>query len=99
MPALTRASVVCRGSNHLEAGAGDQTVMMNIAQGNYHAVSGTAQRVWELLAVPISIGSIVDLLVVEYDVAPDVCEKDVVSFVSTLMDHGLVAERTDCKGP
>lgn len=67
----------------------DQTVMMSIPRGKYFALDGTGQRIWDLLAEPVSIAGIVERLVEDYDVEPDECEREVIAFVGKLMENGL----------
>ena len=86
-------TIIMRGSEHVEAEMGGQTVMMSIARGKYYALEGTAQRIWELVSEPISVAEVVDRLVEEYDVDRDRCAAEVTTFVGELMENGLVVER------
>ncbi|HUF87243.1 MAG TPA: lasso peptide biosynthesis PqqD family chaperone [Thermohalobaculum sp.] len=86
-------TVVVRGSEHVEAEMGGQTVMMSIARGKYFALDGTARRIWELVAEPASVAEIVDRLVAEYEVDRERCTAEVMAFVRELLDNGLIVER------
>lgn len=84
---------VVRGSEHVEAEMGGQTVMMSIARGRYFALEGTAQRIWQLMAEPVAVGEIVDRLVEEYDIDRATCEAEVSAFLAELIENGLAEAR------
>lgn len=86
-------TVIARGADHVEAQMGGQTVMMSIQRGKYFALEGTAQRIWELTAEPVTVGQIVDRLVAEYEVERAQCAAEVVAFVEQLLENGLTVER------
>lgn len=86
-------TVIARGADHVEAQMGGQTVMMSIRRGKYFALEGTAQRIWELMAEPVTVGEIVERLVEEYDVERTQCAAEVLAFVEQLCENGLTVER------
>ena len=95
MAELSQASIIARGSDFVATKVGDQTMMMSISAGKYFAVAETAQRIWELLDQPRSIGDIVAVLTQEYDVAQPECLAQVTAFARDLHDHGLIIETPD----
>lgn len=70
-----------------------EAVILNLATGRYFGLNGVATRAWLLLAQGLSVGEAVRRLGEEYDVAADVLERDVIGWVETLLDRGLVTER------
>jgi hypothetical protein len=68
----------------------EQTVMMDIEQGSYFGLNRTGSRIWSLLAEPITIGDLCDRLLEEFDVPRERCEQQVVGFLESLIDRGLV---------
>lgn len=70
-----------------------EAVILNLATGRYFGLNGVATRAWLLLAQGLSVGEAVRRLGDEYDVAADVLERDVIGWVETLLDRGLVTER------
>lgn len=93
MADITLDTVVSRGAEHVEAQMAGQTVMMSIPRGKYFAVEGTGQRIWELMAEPVTVGEIVDRLVEEYDVDRDRCAGEVINFLGELLQNGLTLEQ------
>lgn len=93
MSTIRLESIIERGTDHVEAQMGGQTVMMDIAQGKYFALETTAQRIWELMAEPVRVGDIVDALVEEYDIDRAGCESEVMGFLRELDASGLLVEK------
>ena len=99
MPDLTTDTVIRRGSDHVETRVGDQTMMMSIAQGKYYALEATAQRIWELIEQPRSIGEITDRLASEFEVERERCAAEVRAFVDQLIRNGLAVRADDAHRP
>ena len=68
----------------------EQTVMMDILRGSYFGLNRTGSRIWSLLAEPITIGDLCDRLLEEFDAPREQCEQQVVGFLESLIDRGLV---------
>ena len=84
-------TVYRRKGDWLTAKVGDQLVMMSVQQGRYVGLSEVGARIWEILESPKDIDQLCDLLVAEFDVAPDVCRAEVVAFLDELGKHDAVS--------
>jgi hypothetical protein len=73
-------------STHLD----QETVLMSIDAGAYYGMEGTAQSIWEKLAVPITFSALVDALVEEYEVPHDTCAADLQGFLAEMEREGLL---------
>ena len=91
---LTADTIVRRGENHVETEVADQTMMMNIDKGKYYALEGTAKLIWGQLEAPTKIEDLISKMVEVYDVEPDQCRSDVLSFLNELMENDLVVAET-----
>ncbi len=80
------------GSEHIATSIGEETAIMSIARSRYYAVGAVAGRIWELLGNPVTPREIVAILVDEYDIGEEQCLNEVGSFVSELIEEGLVVE-------
>ena len=65
-------------------------VMMSVARGNCYALDKSAARIWQFLASPISVAGLCSALGHEYDVEPEDCRRDVLSFLEQLRHENLV---------
>jgi coenzyme PQQ synthesis protein D (PqqD) len=52
-------------------------------------------RVWELLGAPTTAGRIADAIAAEFDVSAQDAASDVVEFLETLGDRGLIQQVTE----
>jgi hypothetical protein len=94
-PTLGPQMRVRRVTDLLETEIEDEKVMMDIDQGRYYGLNGTGTRIWPLLAEPVLIRDLCDRLAAEFDVPAEQCERDVVGFLSDLLDRGLLQVVTD----
>jgi hypothetical protein len=58
--------------------------------GQGHCMDPVGLAIWENLAEPRSIGSLCDLLCGRYDVERAECEREVLEFISDLLDKEMV---------
>jgi hypothetical protein len=70
---------------------GDETVMLDLANGMYFSLDAIGARIWQLLGEGRTLAEICAAITVEYEVARDVIERDVLNLVEELAAHGLLA--------
>ncbi len=70
----------------------DEIVMVDIEKGSYFSLNAVATRVWELLDEPLTLASLCDRLLTEYDVNPEECRADVAEHLTQMQTLGLVRE-------
>lgn len=69
----------------------DRTVvMMSVDQGMYFGLEGVGPRVWSLLEQPRSVRQLCDALMNEFEVTPEVCRREVGTFLEELRRAQLV---------
>ncbi len=66
-------------------------VMMDLEKGQYFALNSVASRIWEEIQSPVKLSSVVDILLQEYEVDRETCEKSVIEFVEGLNSAGLLS--------
>lgn len=74
----------------LSAPSGDGLAMMNVETGKYLMLDQIGAVIWEALARPIRITDLVDDLHAKFEVGREQCEADVMTFLRTLHDKGLL---------
>ncbi|NBD26350.1 lasso peptide biosynthesis PqqD family chaperone [Paenibacillus glycinis] len=70
-----------------------EKVMFSVNSGKYFNLGAVGGRVWELIASPIPVSSLVDELVSEYDVDRSACEEQVAAFLKNLQEEALIEVR------
>jgi len=66
-----------------------ESVLLNLETGMYYGLDAVGTRAWQLAAVDGSLRAVRDALVEEYDAAPDVIERDLLSLADALVGKGL----------
>jgi hypothetical protein len=67
-----------------------ETVLMSIDAGAYYGMEGVARSIWESLATPLTFAALVDRMVREYKVAPEICSADLEAFLTEMEREGLL---------
>ena len=87
---LSLSSTIRRNPDLLHATAGDDILMMSVEAGAYYGLEEVGARIWRLIADPITVQQMCACLTVEYDVASEVCEADVLGFLAHLAEHHII---------
>jgi hypothetical protein len=90
---LTLDCIVQRHPDIIGAEAGQDLVMVSIANGLYYGVSDVAREIWEAIEQPKKIFDLVNDLSATYNVNRAVCEEETLSFLENLRaEHLLQAQ-------
>lgn len=63
-----------------------EKVMVDFESGKYFLIKGVGNDIWEMIQNEITVGEIIDKLLAEYDVTPEVCETSVIEFLTKLAE-------------
>jgi hypothetical protein len=69
---------------------GGEKVMLSISNGKYYNLGEIGGRIWDGINKPVQINQLVSLLSEEYEVDPIECEKEVITFLETLLQEGII---------
>ena len=83
-------TVVTRSEEPVAVEVDRKVVMMSVDQGMYFGLEGTGPRIWALLEQPHSVRQLCDALLREFTVDPEVCRREVVTFLEELRGAQLV---------
>jgi hypothetical protein len=84
---------ITRNREILTAEIDDALLMLSIEKGQYYGVKGVGPRIWELLAEPMTPTALVEQLVAEYEVEPEVCAEQVARFLDGMRTRGLLLDQ------
>ena len=68
----------------------DLVVMMDVDEGCYFELDAIGARIWAAIESGVSVAAICDALQEEYEVALEVCHRDVLHFVAEAHRCGLI---------
>lgn len=66
-----------------------ETVLMSIDTGQYYGLSDVGSKIWELLAHPVTLDTIVQQLRTTYEIDESQCRADATAFLDSLVAAGL----------
>ena len=95
---VTRFATVVRGKDQVSADVSDEVVILALNAGEYYSLAAVGARIWEVIHEPRTVQEIVGVLLMEYDIDPERCARDLVALVQQLADAGLV-EVSDAATP
>ncbi|MBB6018958.1 hypothetical protein HNR77_000015 [Paenibacillus sp. JGP012] len=81
---------VKRKEGNLVSDMGGEKVMMSITSGKYYNLGNTGGRIWELIAEEQTLEQLIQALAAEYDIEPERCGEQVMSFLEHLLREDLI---------
>lgn len=82
--AIHLGTVVRACPGHLMAKVQNETVVLQVASGQYFGLNEIGTRIWNLIQSPTALSGLIDELMLDYDVAPGELEADVISLLEEL---------------
>jgi hypothetical protein len=90
--AMSRSTVIVPVTDVAFREIDREAVLLSLGTGHYYGMNEVATRAWALLTGGASLGDVVAQLQGEFDVAADVLERDLTTWLTMLVDKGLVRE-------
>ena len=87
---LSSASIVKRSDGFIDAEIDQEVVALSIEHGRCYGLNRVGSRVWNLIANPVRVSDLCAILVSEYTVDPDVCERQTLDLLEELRAEGLI---------
>jgi hypothetical protein len=83
-------SLVRRRGQLIEAEVDDELIGLEVEQGTCFGFNRTATRIWALLETPRRFSELRDVLLGEYEVDRETCERELTDLLRQLEADGLV---------
>ena len=68
----------------------EDAVILNLKDGEYHELNAMGARIWELIQEPQSVADLKAVILAEYDVDAETCERDVQDLLRSMVEKELV---------
>ena len=68
----------------------EEAVILHLTSSTYYGLNAVGARVWHLIQEPKTVGTVLDALLEEYDVAPSACESDLLALLHDLKSRDLI---------
>lgn len=87
---LTTSSSIVAAKDQVSSDLGGEVAILDLESGTYYGLDAIGARIWNLIQEPRIVEEIRDVLVSEYEVDPDRCERDLFALFQKLADKGLI---------
>lgn len=87
---ISMATRVRASENVLVRTAAGETVLLDLDSEEFFGLDGVGARVFELIAEPLSVSAVVDVLLSEYEVDRKVLHTDITNLLVELSQRGLI---------
>ena len=91
---INKNTILERSTDILHTKLDNEVVMMSIETGEYHGANPVGNRIWELMENPVTMETLCDELVTEYNVEASVCEQETLSFLNLLLEKKLIITKS-----
>jgi hypothetical protein len=92
---VSRSSTVVAAKNQVSSDLGGEVAILDLKAGMYYGLDEVGARIWELIQEPRAVREVHNMLLSQYDVERERCERDLLSLLQQLADEGLVEVRNE----
>jgi hypothetical protein len=92
---ISANSTVVAVQEQVSSDLGGETAILNLKNGVYYGLNPVGTRIWELIQKPIAISQIREIILEEYDVSYEQCERDIMTLLENLSAEGLIEYRDE----
>jgi hypothetical protein len=69
---------------------GGEVAILDLKAGVYYGLDAVGARIWSLIQEPRTVNEILNILLEEYEVEPERCERDLLVLLQRLAEEGLI---------
>ena len=90
---ISKDATVVATKDQMSADLKGEAVILNCANGVYYGLNEVGNVIWSFVQEPRRVAEITAKIEHEFNVAPQVCERDVLALLGQLADAGLIEVR------
>jgi len=87
---LSESSVIVANQEQISSDLGGEAVILNLKTGVYHGLNEVGALIWTLIQEPKVVRDIKQILLQEYEVEPNQCDRDLKALLEDLLAAGLI---------
>lgn len=87
---LLDSSIVVAVQEQISSDLAGEAVILNLKSGVYFGLNEVGAKIWSLIQQPQSIQGLRDALLAEYDVEPEICDRDLLQLIQDLKAADLI---------
>ena len=94
---ITQNTIIAQTKELVSSDLDGETVLLSIETGKYYNMDPIGSRIWELIKDPMSVSQLIEILLDEFNVDREQCEKEVLVFLDRLAGDHLIQALEDKK--
>lgn len=83
-------SIVVAVKDQISSDLAGEAVILNLKSGVYFGLNEVGAKIWSLIQQPKFVQDLRDALLAEYDVEPEVCDRDLLQLLQDLKAADLI---------
>ena len=83
-------STVVAAKDQVSSDLGGEVAILDLKAGVYYGLDAVGARIWSLIQEPRTVNEIRNILLEEYEVQPERCERDLLALLQRLADEGII---------
>jgi hypothetical protein len=83
-------STVVAAKDQVSSDLGGEVAILDLKAGVYYGLDAVGARIWSLIQEPRTVNEIRNILLEEYEVEPERCERDLLVLLQRLADERLI---------
>jgi hypothetical protein len=87
---VSRGSTVVAAKDQVSSDLGGEVAILDLKAGVYYGLDAVGARIWSLIQEPRTVNEIRDILLQEYEVEPERCERDLLVLLQRLADERII---------
>lgn len=89
-PTIDLDTIITQATGLFSGQVDGEIVMMSVANEQYYGLDTVGSRIWELIAQPRSAFEVCEILLSEFQVDRDTCQRDVLNFMERLYAEKII---------
>jgi hypothetical protein len=86
-------SIVVAVREQVSCDLAEEAAVLHLKRGVYYGLNPVGARIWRLIQEPRTVAEVRDVILQEYEVEPDRCERDLIELLETMETEGLIEVR------
>lgn len=84
---------IANTKQYITSDLGEEMILMNLETGNYIALNATSADIWRESANEVSVDTIIDRLMEQYEVDKEVCKNETIACIKEMTEKGLLLKK------
>lgn len=87
---ISDSSIVVAVAEQISSDIGDEVVILNFNSGVYQSLNEVGGRIWNLIQKPKTVKDIKEIILQEYNVEAEICDRDLIELLLKLQAAQLI---------